>query len=77
MMIFSVTRRESGSPTIIAAINGKLKRQQIGAAKCCSGSLERGEMMEKTYKEVEKTADSLQAAAARGKAVGLNEKNSF
>ena len=77
MTIFSVTRRESGSPTIIAAINGKLKRQQIGAAKCCSGSLERGEMMEKTYKEVEKTADGLQAAATRKKNLEVAKINSF
>ena len=47
MMIFSATRKESGSLMIIAATNGSQKRRYIGVTACCSDSLERGEMMEK------------------------------
>ena len=77
MMIFSATRKESGSLMIIAATNGSQKRRYIGVTACCSDSLERGEMMEKTYEEVEKTADSLQAAAARKKNLEVAKINSF
>lgn len=44
MMIFSATRKESGSLMIIAATNGSQKRRYIGVTACCSDSLERGEM---------------------------------
>ena len=77
MMIFSATRKESGSLMIIAATNGSQKRRYIGVTACCSDSLERGEMMEKTYEEVEKTADSLQAAATRKKNREVAKINSF
>ena len=77
MMIFSATRKESGSLMIIAATNGSQKRRYIGVTACCSDSLERGEMMEKTYEEVEKTADSLQAAATRKKNLEVAKINSF
>lgn len=77
MMIFSATRKESGSLMIIAATNGSQKRRYIGVTACCSDSLERSEMMEKTYEEVEKTADSLQAAATRKKNLEVAKINSF
>lgn len=77
MMIFSATRKESGSLMIITATNGSQKRRYIGVTACCSDSLERGEMMEKTYEEVEKTADSLQAAATRKKNLEVAKINSF
>ena len=77
MMIFSATRKESGSLMIIAATNGSQKSRYIGVTACCSDSLERGEMMEKTYEEVEKTADSLQAAATRKKNLEVAKINSF
>ena len=77
MMIFSATRKESGSLMIIAATNGSQKRRYIGVTACFSDSLERGEMMEKTYEEVEKTADSLQAAATRKKNLEVAKINSF
>ena len=77
MMIFSATRKESGSLMIIAATNGSQKRRYIGVTACCSDSLERGEMMEKTYEEVEKTADSLQAAATRKKNLEVAKINRF
>ena len=77
MMIFSATRKESGSLMIIAATNGSQKRRYIGVTACCSDSLERGEMMEKTYEEVEKTADSFQAAATRKKNLEVAKINSF
>ena len=73
MMIFSATRKESGSLMIIAATNGSQKRRYIGVTACCSDSLERGEMIE----EVEKTADSLQAAATRKKNLEVAKINSF
>ena len=45
---------------------------------CWPGSSERGETMEKeTYKEIEKIADNLQAAAGRKKCREIERANSF
>ena len=73
MTISSVKRKESGSQTIMAVINGNQNRQQTGETVCWPGSSERGE----TYKEIEKIADNLQASAGRKKCREIERANSF
>lgn len=78
MTISSVKRKESGSQTIMVVINGNQNKQQTGETVCWPGSSERGETMEKeTYKEIEKIADNLQAAAGRKKCREIERANSF